>query len=231
MLKRLISIFKGDYPLQRASSMFEEMLKLCREMVLEADAIYWGGSGMTAEQRSALYDKDVRVNQLERRIRKMVVTTFSSPVPSDVPHGLLLMSLVKDVERLGDYAKNLTEIARMTHPESARGELPQDDICNELREIGRFVVKVARDAERIYCTSDRDRAEVLTVEGRSVAKRCDQLVTRIAQSDYSADLAVELTLAARFYKRLNGHQLNVLSSVLMPLHKLDFYDEQDVMQD
>jgi len=34
-----------------------------------------------------------------------------------------------------------------------------------------------------------------------------------------------LVLATRYYKRIGGHVLNVLSSVVMPLHKVDYYDE------
>jgi hypothetical protein len=37
-----------------------------------------------------------------------------------------------------------------------------------------------------------------------------------------------LVLATRFYKRIGGHVLNVLSSVVMPLHKVDYYDEDEV---
>ena len=33
-------------------------------------------------------------------------------------------------------------------------------------------------------------------------------------------------MGARFYKRIGAHVLNVLSSVVMPLHKLDYYDEK-----
>jgi hypothetical protein len=33
-------------------------------------------------------------------------------------------------------------------------------------------------------------------------------------------------MGARFYKRIAAHVLNVLSSVVMPLHKLDYYDEK-----
>jgi hypothetical protein len=47
----------------------------------------------------------------------------------------------------------------------------------------------------------------------------------IAGSEHLACAAVHLTLGARFYKRINGHLLNFLSSVIMPLHKLDYYDE------
>jgi hypothetical protein len=35
-------------------------------------------------------------------------------------------------------------------------------------------------------------------------------------------------MGARFYKRTAAHVLNVLSSVVMPLHKLDYYDEDEI---
>lgn len=229
MFKRIFSILTGDYPLEKAAGRFGSMLELAREMILEADAVYWGKE-LDATGRTALYEKDVRLNQLERQVRKAVITQLSGAVPSDVPYGLLLMSLVKDVERLGDYAKNLTEIPKMTHPNAGRS-LPQDDVANELREIAASICNLAREAVGVYTSADGDRARELTVQGRSISKRCDELVTSIAQSDYSAAMAVDLTLGVRFYKRIQGHLLNLLSSVLMPLHKLDFYDESSLDKD
>jgi hypothetical protein len=38
-------------------------------------------------------------------------------------------------------------------------------------------------------------------------------------------------LGTRYYKRIGGHVLNILSSVVMPLHKLDYYDESAVVAD
>jgi hypothetical protein len=34
-----------------------------------------------------------------------------------------------------------------------------------------------------------------------------------------------VVMGTRFYKRIAAHVLNILSSVVMPLHKLDYYDE------
>ena len=229
MFKRLFSIVTGDYPLEKAAGRFGTMLELAREMILEADAVYWGKE-LDPESRTALYDKDVRLNQLERKVRKAVITQLSGAVPSDVPYGLLLMSLVKDVERLGDYAKNITEIAGMTHPDGSR-TLPDDKIVGELKQISASICNLAKEAEAVYTKSDRDRARELTIEGRSISKRCDKLITTIAPADYPAAIAVDLTLGTRFYKRIQGHLLNLLSSVLMPLHKLDFYDESSVPDD
>jgi hypothetical protein len=77
----------------------------------------------------------------------------------------------------------------------------------------------------VYTRADTEKAIQLTKEGRSLAKRCDRLFPVIASSKHPACAAVHLTLGARFYKRINGHLLNFLSSVIMPLHKLDYYDE------
>jgi hypothetical protein len=35
-----------------------------------------------------------------------------------------------------------------------------------------------------------------------------------------------MVLLTRFYKRLGAHALNIISSVLMPVHKVDFIDEK-----
>lgn len=220
MLKELFSIFKGSSPLQEASQDFTAMLSLALEMVQESSDSYWE-QVQTPEQRTALYAKDVRVNKLERVIRKSIVAQLTGPNPTDVPFGLLMMSLVKDIERLGDYAKNLADV-----PTFAREPFPDDALVKELREISRMVESIAQQVGVVFENSDIERARELTVEGRSLAKRCDELVRSIAKSDYSAALTVQLTLAVRYYKRFDAHMLNLLSGVIMPLHKLDYFDEK-----
>jgi phosphate transport system protein len=219
MFKQIVQIFRGEHPLQATSRNFNRMLELTQEMVIEASAVFWGREH-SPEQRTVLYEKDVEVNKLERTIRKDIISHLSGPVPSDVPYCLLMMSLVKDVERLGDYAKNLSELVAM-----GEGPLPDDETLGELREIARSVELLASEAAQVFANADRDRAKELTLVGRTVAKRCEEVVRRVARSQYSANVAVRLTLAARYYKRFEAHLLNLLSGILMPLHKLDYYDE------
>ena len=230
MLKKLFAIATGDDPIKKAEESFTEMLVLVEGMVIEASAVYWGQS-MTPEQRTEFYAKDVRVNKLERKVRKAVITHLSGSAMGDVPYSLMLMRLVKDLERLGDYSKNLTEIPAISRREGGERPLPEDEVVGELREIAKGVVSLAHEAPRIYNASDLEKAKELTVSGRSAAKRCDKLINRIAAADYPGYLAVDLTLATRFYKRIQGHLLNLLSSVLMPLDKLDYFDEDAIPHD
>ena len=55
--------------------------------------------------------QDVKINKLQRKIRKRVMLHLSVQANSpDLPYCLVLISLIKDVERIGDYAKDLSEI-------------------------------------------------------------------------------------------------------------------------
>jgi len=223
MLNELLRIFRSDDPLAEMSGSFSDMLALAREVTLEAGAIYFGGEA-DPEQRTRLLKQDVQINKLERRIRKHVIAHLSMPgnAPS-APYCLLLMSLVKDVERIGDYAKNLAEVIDF------RAHVPADDeLTAELSEIRAGVEEMLDVAAGVFEASDRDRAVELIQGGKNLARRCDALVERIARSDYGARDAAAAVLGSRYYKRIASHLLNLLTGVVMPLHKLDYYDEKDV---
>ena len=131
------------------------------------------------------------------------------------------MSLVKDVERMGDYAKNLSEI----HYEGG-GPVPDDENGAEIRAIRSSVEETFAAVNEVFGTSDADTAMGLIRQGYDVNRRCDKLIARVAGSSYDAATTTSLVLAARYYKRIEAHLLNILSGVVMPLHKLDYYDEK-----
>ena len=223
MLKELLSVFRSSNPLRAMEKDFSEMLVIGYEMVMSAGEMFFTGNA-TPEKRTELYRRDVRVNKLQRNIRKQVVAHLSvSGNPSDVPYSLLLVSLVKDVERIGDYAKNLAEL-----DDIRSGALGEDDITRELQQIRREVEASFKALSAVLGSSDRERAIELIRQGRDTAHRCDALIGRVARSDYDARTATVIVLGTRYYKRIGGHVLNVLSSIVMPLHKIDYYDEDEI---
>jgi phosphate uptake regulator len=224
MLRQLISIFRSDNPLAAMGDNFAQMLRITYDTTLKAGDIFFGEE-VKPEERTWVYKQDVQVNKLERRIRKQVIAHLSlSGTAADLPYCLLLMSLVKDVERLGDYAKNLTEVV-----DFFVGPLPDDEIVAELREIRMGVETAFAATAEVFERSDMDRAVELIQEGKNLAHRCDSLIEAMARSDHNASTTTAVVLGTRFYKRIGGHVLNVLSSVVMPLHKLDYYDEKAIM--
>jgi len=225
MLRELLTIFRSENPLSSMGEQFAKMLKLTLEMTTTAGTIFFENKN-NPEDRTRIYEQDVRVNQLERSIRKSVVAHLTLPGNTpDVPYCLLLMSLVKDVERIGDYAKNLAELVDI-RPEP----VPDDEVLQELQEIRRGVEDAFRSTWEIFASSDSERAMQYIRQGRDLAHRCETLILRIARGSYDASTAAVLVLCSRYYKRIGGHALNVLSAVVMPLHKVDYYDEEEIPQ-
>jgi len=222
MFRELLSIFRTGDPLSEMGKNFNEMLRLAHELNISAARIFFGESGANGDTEEAtLYELDARVNALEQTIRRQVVTHLSVPGnETDVPYSLLLMTLVKDVERLGDYGKNLAQIVSI-RPEP----LPSGPCLDELLVIRRGVERVFEAVSSVFRDGAHDEAMALIRDGRAIARKCDQLIVNVGKGSLDAGTTTALILGTRYYKRIGGHLLNVLSSVVMPLDKVDYYDE------
>ena len=221
MLKELFSLFRSKDALARMGRDFSKMLALSHGLTLDAGRIFFE-EGSEGNRGAELSKRDVQINKIEREIRKQVIAHLTlHNDPGDVPYCLLLMSIVKDVERLGDYAKNLAEI----HNE---GGAPIADDANgvELRGIRSATEATFGAVSEVFAISDSKRAVGLIQEGRKINRRCDELVAKVARSPYDSAMTTSMVLGARYYKRIESHLLNILSGVVMPLHKLDYYDER-----
>lgn len=130
--------------------------------------------------------------------------------------------LGKDVERLGDYAKNLSEIVDI-RPEP----LPEGPVLTEPMNIRGRVETVFRSCLDAFSDSRNDKVADLIKQARETARRCDRLIMVIGHSDYDAETTTAFVLATCYNKRIRVRVLYVRSSVVMPLDKVDFYDEDE----
>ena len=221
MLRELLTIIRGDHGLGEVAAAFSQMLKICVDQVVRAgDACF--GEDLDPNERKQIYDWDIQVNQLEQAIRKKLIVHLSIPANFvDAPYCLLLMSVVKDVERIGDYAKNLLEV-------SESFSMPSHELAAELRAIREQAEEGLRELADVFEGSASQLALQRVTQGREVARRCDRLLGQIGGSSHRVQEGAALALGARYYKRINAHVLNVLSSIVMPLHKLDYHDEQEI---
>jgi phosphate transport system protein len=221
MLKELLSLFRSDDTLARIAADFSKMVDLSRDLTVRAGHVLFLEGMSEADELKGISKSDVEINKLERRIRKQLIAhLILTRDASDVSYCLLLMSLVKDVERLGDYAQNVAEIRS-----EGGGPLPDDENAAEMQAIRTAVEDTYASVNQVFATSDARAAAELIQQGRDVNRRCDDLITRVAGSAYDAATTTTLVLAARYYKRIESHLLNILSGVVMPLHKLDYHDK------
>jgi phosphate transport system protein len=225
MLNALITLFrKEEETLTTARNEFLEMLNITSGMFKAAVRGTWE-EALDPGERSALYKADRRVNKLERAVRRRVETTmFLRGRETDLAACVLLLHVVKDAERIGDYCKNLSEIREY----DARS-LADDELSAELKEIADEVGRLLDATPAVMGTEgETDTAVGLLQEARELGKRCDQMLVRIARCDKDPSAVTVLVLLSRFYKRISAHTSNILSAVVMPLHKMDYFDEREL---
>ncbi|MEC9072901.1 MAG: PhoU domain-containing protein, partial [Myxococcota bacterium] len=169
MWLELLSIFRKGDPMEALATRFRDMLTLLQEMSHIVKGHIFD-QDLSLEARSRVYKLDIQVNKLERSIRKRVVSHVTLG-RDHVPYCLLLMTLVKDAERIGDYWKNISEVATL-----GAGKIPEGELKAELREIIAFAMTLMDDLFPILDASYREKAEELLQTSRLMGKRCDQLL-------------------------------------------------------
>ena len=220
MWKRLVQRFTSVDPIKPITLEFMEMLEHTRTMSQRVHPHLFDQELNPIDSKE-VYDLDVKVNKLERSIRKRIINHLN--LSNDkVSYCLLMMSIIKDAERMGDYLKNIYEVRALTG-----AYIPPSHFRAELESVIALVVETLNATPDIIANEDVAGATKHLQAGRSSAQKCDKLLSELAQSDLSAAEVTSMVLLTRFHKRLGAHLLNILSSVVMPLHKLDFSDGRE----
>ncbi len=162
---------------------------------------------------------DHGVNQAERDIRRELVVHASVHGAIDTPAILIYMSIVKDIERIGDYAKNLFDLA-VDGTDLSTG-LHTGEMTSLASEVPAFL----RDVADIFHERDEERAKQLMRSGDALLDRFDARVSELVKEEHPDRQAVAVALTHRYLKRIVAHGMNVLSAVVMPVDRLDYFDE------
>lgn len=198
---------------------FGEMIDAGRHVFDTAANALLGGTDLEVI-RQDVFDTDVRINKAERRIRKELVVHATVHGAVEFPTCLVMMSIVKDAERIGDYAKNLFDLAALS-PAPLTGPLR-----DELVEIKDRISRALSECHKVFDSQNADDAKALIKRCKEVEDRCDVQVEDLIKSPESAPQAVAFALAYRYFKRVASHTLNITTSVTQPIHKLDFVKDK-----
>jgi len=218
----LLDLFREDNWSNKLVGRVTEMLDLSEAMFQYTTSAIMEGT-TDGDPQQEIYDRDHRINQLERKTRRRVVSRLSVGNDNrDVPSALIFMNVVKDGERLGDYIKNLHEIADMM-PDN-----PDRDLYRgRLQEFTSGVLGMFAGTREAFSASDEEKAGQVIKTAKYLGRDLEAAIRDITGSDLPTRDAVCLVLTLRFYKRLVAHMSNIASTIVMPLDLIDFYDEPE----
>ena len=220
MFKNLLSFWKGKDFLEQVLEDFKIMLD-DSETMFEAVCAQLLVGGEKGGLKEKIYSIDKQVNNLQKEIRRRIVEHLSLQPSVNVNACLILMSVVKDAERLGDYSKNLYGVTELL------AEPIDCALFSEyFDEMDKNILALFQQTKKAFIDADEEQARSAWQHETKIAKGCDKIVERLAQSNLTVNQAVCLTLVARYFKRIVAHLVNIATSVVLPLSDLDYFDEK-----
>ena len=199
--------------LERTARMFQESVKSLRE-------------SETGEIGINIYEEDRMVNHHQREVRRKVLRYLAITGGTNVVPGLILTSIVIDSERIGDYTKNIMELA-VAHPHRMTGGRYEGDLKKIESSVG---VMFGRIASILRCV-DTEAARTLIRDNFWIRARCDEILLDLIKGKealLSSGDAVAVALYVRYLKRVAAHLLNILSSVVNPFERIGYREEEEV---
>ncbi len=218
MFKKWLEIFKKDTLMDRSYKRSFMMLDLTREMFLKAkDSLRF------REDKDVdlnVRDRDLEINKYEREVRRNVFNHLVVGGKADLPSALVLVSIIIDIERIGDYTKNIVGLA-VDHPGQLKGGKFEED----LQRVEAAVEDNLMKTRTCFETGDKNLALELLEKYKWVNDVCDDSLVGLIKED-DKDIrpgdSVALGIYFRWLKRINSHLRNITTSVVNPFDRIGF---------
>ena len=220
IFREIVNLWKSEDLLSQAWDESYKMMMLSNEIFTQA--IKYLREGENQDIIKALKKRDVEINIFQRDVRRKVVTHYAiSQDIDDLPNGLVLLNMVVDVERLGDYTKNILDLA-LNHPNIIKSEEFSEDLYHVEQEV---ISRFSKTLEAIH-TQDADVArsmmvsykETLTSISDGIVNGC--ISGKITLGDESKTVA--LALYARYLKRIGAHLKNITTVLVNPFDAVGY---------
>ena len=150
---------------------------------------------------------DVLYTEVEELVNREIV--LQAPVASDLRFLLSVLRIVPELERSHDL---VVEIARLA------SHILSDDLSPRSRglieRMGDLASDMWRQASDAWYKRDRSAALTLGERDDEMDELHSSLIAELASGRMSLPVTMEMTLAARLYKRLGAHAANIARRVI-----------------
>lgn len=198
-----------------AFSDVSRMLHQSEEMLHHSLAVLLENSKLAVD----LEDMDDIVDEAERRVRRTILQHLAVNPKQDLVASLILVSMVQDAERIGDFARGLVELVKLAR--SPR----EGPFAEELGAIASRLRPLFGVCERAFRLADVKEARRVILAHRELRRELKTYRNRVAASDLTADMAVVYSGAAQILRRVGAHLANIASTVVQPYDRIRHHDE------
>ncbi len=219
MFKTLIKLFKVENLLAQANDQVVEMLKEDLSLFRDSIKLLWTEVGVSLEE---IRERDRQINRYVQDVRKKVLTHLAFSGSSGLETALSLISIVRDIERIGDHTKDIGYLAT-----DFPGKFRAGEFENGLKKFENLLIERIQTLIDIFETGDdiREKAGRLTRTHPEINSQYREMIlSLITKEDVSLtpSQSAILALYMRYLRRVEGHIFNIASAEVNPFHRIGF---------
>jgi phosphate uptake regulator len=221
--KQFIELWKTADSLTQALEDSHVMLETTYEMFTESVKSLRRSDSANVD--IAIHGMDRQINRYEQLVRRKVLKHMAITGGVNMIPGLILTSIVIDIERIGDYAKNIKDLA-VSYPGRLQCGRYDEDITRVENGVGEIYRKVLPALK----TSDADAARGIMRDHWWSIKKCDEIFADLIASpdpQLNPSDAIATALYTRYLKRISAHLINIATSIFNPFERIGFREEAE----
>ena len=216
----VVSLWKSNDLLSQAWDESYNMIRLSNEIFEKA--VFYLRNGGEKKEIKALKKRDQEINNYQMDVRKKVITHFAvSNDRNHLPNGLVLLNIVVDIERVGDYTKNILDLS-MNHPK----KIISENISSDLYDIEKEIIERFNKTIRALDNQDQDSAnKLLKTYKRNLATKSDLIVNQCISGKSifeESSKTTSVALYARYLKRVGAHLKNITTTIVNPFEYIGY---------
>ena len=227
IFKNIINAWKSDDLLSQAWEESLSMLVLSKKIFEKS--INYLNSGVDIESVKDLKKRDITINDYHKSVRRKLVTHFSMGENSKhIESGFILAEMAVDIERIGDYCKNISDITI-----ARESKINFDSVSIEIKDIEKEVLK--RFKETVDAIDNQDEkiaSDIVKSYKPFFARMSDDIVHNIISNSTKVDCdsdAAAIVLYARYLKRIGAHLKNITTTVINPYDKVGYQNDLNLL--
>ncbi len=175
-----------------------------------------------------IYEKDNEIDKSEWNIRKKIMEhLILSDKKGDVSIALFLTDTVRDIERIGDYSKNIFELTKIC----LKKIIVNDTHAKFLEDIESRILEMFALTRDAYNEGDVKKAEQIIELRSQASKKCDEFLVNLASEEgLSTEYTIVYALLSGYLKRIIAHLKNIASMIINPFRRMEIRSEEGKRQ-
>ena len=199
-----------DEQLNNLNNELITMGALCEEAISAAVKLLVDND---VKMKESVWEADKQIDQKERDIETLCMKLLmqQQPVASDLRTISSALKMISDMERIGDQASDIAEIAEYAYGSGMESE-------THIADMARATIQMVTDSIDSFVKKDVDLAHTV-IEHDNIAddlfdKVKSELISAIENKAANAEALIDLLMIAKYFERIGDHAENIAEWVI-----------------